>query len=349
MASDSERVWAMPLQLGGDSSDLSDEAATQWAENGFCLVDSLLPIELLERVKQVASSFFPAPGSDKAKSMTDFGGGLSFPSTFDSVNEIPLHPNLLRAVGRLLHAEPCDIRLTQAEVWPKYGYSSTHPESNSDQRMHCDYPNHTLLVPPPWDTPEVVEMIIYLNDVEECDGATAVVPREGASDPAYQYPCCAMPGFGALEWKNNRAAAEEYLRSAAPDAALFREANLYPREQYAKYKFGTVLLYRHDTWHRGTELKPGCLRIVVNLTYRKAQSEWISTLHQGWTWSMYRSTLQLERLVALASVEQRCVLGFPPPGHAYFTPQTLRAVTLRYGPLGFDPSPYLLAAGIDSL
>lgn len=341
----SERVWVQPRPAEDSySSNLSAEDATQWAENGFCLVDGLLPIELLERVKKDALSVFPDPASEKAKSMTDFSGGLSFPSTFDSVNEIPLHPNLLRAVARLLHVSPLDLRLTQAEVWPKYGYSSTHPESNSDQRMHCDFPNHTLLVPPPWDTPEAVEMIIYLNDVEECDGATAVVPREGASDPAYSYPCCAMPGFGALEWKNNRAAAEEYLRSVAPDVAAFREANLYPREQFAKYKFGTVLLYRHDTWHRGTELKPGCLRIVVNLTFRKAQSEWISTLHQGWSWSMYRRTLQLERLIASASVEQRCVLGFPPPGHAYWTPQTLVAVALRYGPLGMDMSPYLAAA-----
>ena len=81
-----------------------------------------------------------------------------------------------------------DVRLTQCEVWPKYGFSSHDPFNNSDQRMHCDFPNHTLVCPPPWDNPEAVEIIIYLSDVEECGGATAVVPREGAADPAYKYP-----------------------------------------------------------------------------------------------------------------------------------------------------------------
>lgn len=33
--------------------------------------------------------------------------------------------------------------------------------------MHCDYLNHTLVTPPPWDQPEAVEIIIYLNDIEE--------------------------------------------------------------------------------------------------------------------------------------------------------------------------------------
>jgi hypothetical protein len=101
-----------------------------------------------------------------------------------------------------------------------------------------------------------------------------------------------------------------------------------------------VLLYRHDTWHRGTELKPGCLRVVMNLTFRKAASEWISTLHTGWAWAMYRRGLQLERLVATATVEQRCLLGFPAPGNAYWTEHTLLAVAQRYGPLGLDITPY---------
>jgi hypothetical protein len=54
-----------------------------------------------------------------------------------------------------------------------------------------------------------------------------------------------------------------------------------------KYTFGTVLFYRHDTWHRGTEINPNKLRIVINMTFRKAECEWIGTLHKGWSWAMY--------------------------------------------------------------
>jgi hypothetical protein len=42
-----------------------------------------------------------------------------------------------------------------------------------------------LVVPPSWDEPVSVAMIIYLNDISETGGGTAVVPREGHDDPNY--------------------------------------------------------------------------------------------------------------------------------------------------------------------
>ena len=236
------------------------------------------------------------------------------------------------------------VRLTQTEVWPKYGRTDsqhvTDEEDNNDQRMHCDFPNHTLTHPAPWDEPEAVSIILYLSDVDDCLGATAVVPRTGKDDPAYTYPQTQMPGFGGTEWKNNRKIAEAYLQEVDPDVAEYRAKHLYAREQMARYRFGTVLFYRQDTWHRGTPLKPGCLRIVVNMTYRKAMAEWISTMHIGWTYAMYRKGLPVERLVAKATAEQRSILGFPKPGHPYWNDQTISAVAARYSKLGMDLKPY---------
>jgi hypothetical protein len=82
------------------------------------------------------------------------------------------------------------------------------------------------------------------------------------------------------------------------------------------------------------------MRAVQNLTFRNAQSTWISTLHAGWAWAMYRRTLPMERLIANASVDQRSVLGFPAPGDAYWTADTISAVGARFGPLGMDMEPY---------
>ena len=148
------------------------------------------------------------------------------------------------------------------------------------------------------------------------------------------------PGVGALEWRNDRAAAEAYLERQAPEVAKWRAEHLYPREVMADYRLGTVLFYRHDTWHRGTPLEPGALRLTLNMTFRKAESEWISTLSRGWSWAMYRPSWVMERLIAKASVEQRCVLGFPRPGHSYWTQETIAAVQARYGSLGIDMTPY---------
>jgi hypothetical protein len=48
-----------------------------------------------------------------------------------------------------------------------------------------------------------------------------------------------------------------------PELSDFR-ASLYEREVAVGYQPGTVLLYRHDLWHRGTPLLPkdGLVRYI---------------------------------------------------------------------------------------
>lgn len=219
------------------------------------------------------------------------------------------------------------------EVWPKYGRvdsrHETDEDDNNDQRIHSDYPRYTLTHPPPWYEPEAVSVILYLSDVDDCQGATAVVPRTGEGDPAYPYPQTQMPGIGGTERVNNRKLAEAYLEEVAPNDAKYRAEHLYPREKRVRYRFGTVLFYRQDTWHRGTPLKPGCCRIVASMIYRKAMAEWISTVHVGWSWAMLRKGLPFEKLLATATTEQRSILGFPKPGHPYWTDKTIKAVVAR--------------------
>lgn len=303
----------------------------------------MLPAADLRSLRAEAAEFFPAPGTREAEAVRDFGSGQSFvfPSSSILANAITLHTDLLRAVGDLLGVETTDLRLTQSDLWPKYGREpSGAARDNSDQRIHCDYPNHTLTHPPRWDEPEAVEMIIYLDDVDDCGGATAVVSRTGPDDPAYVWPIINTPGVDGLDYVNDRTAAEEYLRENAPEKAEFREEHLYRRETLARYRFGTILFYRHDTWHRGTVGAPGTLRLVHNLTFRRADAEWVNTVHPGWAWSTYRPGHHLEKLIGTATVEQRTVMGFPRPGHAYWNDETLAAVTARYAPFGFDPDPY---------
>jgi hypothetical protein len=325
-------VEPQPALPFGEAQVLTDSQVKSWRENGFALVTGVLPEELLRTARAQVAAVLPAPGSPEAEAMTDFGsnGLTNFPyNNGSAANDVTLHPRLLAAVRQLLATD--DIRLTQAELWPKYGRRQFAGESdNTDQRIHCDYPNHTLTLPPPWEAPEAVEMILYLDDVAVSGGATAVVPRTGADDPAYVFPIVGMPGVGVLEWKNDRETAEEYLMRVAPEVAEFRR-HIYAREQRVRYSFGTILFYRHDTWHRGTPLNPGALRIVQNLTFRKGASEWISTLHTGWTWAMYSQTKRFEDFLCTASVEQRSALGFPRPGHAFWSKQTVFGVAARYG------------------
>lgn len=323
-----------------DGRPLDASQVAGWRTRGATVVDGLVPVGLVHAARSIAAARFGPPPSGPA----DFGssGAFTFPTGVSPMDEITLHPRVLAAAAQLLGCGVRDIRLTQSDVWVKHGRAVRldDPVDNDDQRMHVDYPNHTLMHPPPWNEPDAVEMIVYADDVDDCGGATAVVLREGDDDPAYPWPIVATPGVGALPWINDRGRAEAHLREVAPEVARWRAEHLYAREMSVRFRPGTTLLYRHDTWHRGTPLHPGRTRIVQNLTFRRATSEWISTLHPGWAWAMYRPRQPMERLIATASVDQRCVLGFPPPGHASWTPAMLDAVEARYGAFGIDLTEY---------
>lgn len=326
-------------QCGGA---LTQAQIEQWRSQGFALVSGLLPRTLIDALRTAAAATYPDPGSTEAAQIKDFGsnGALTFPSETKELNELTLHPNLLGAMAALLSESVSDIRLTQSDLWPKYVRSGPRGEQdNQDQRIHVDYPNHTLAHPAPWSKPEAVEVIVYFDDEAETGGGTAVVPRRGDDDPAYRWPIVDSPGIGDLRYVNDRESAEAYFAEQRPELSGWRQL-LYQREVKAAFKPGDVLLYRHDTWHRGTPMKPGAMRLVQNLTYRRAAAEWISTLHVGWAWKAYRDNKFLERLIAGASLDQRAVLGFPQPGSSYWCKETLAAVEARYGMFGMDMAPY---------
>ncbi len=338
---DTNKLWLEPLQLSDNR--LGADQLVSWRQQGYAFVDGLIPTSLIERAESDALAFFPKPQTSGAKHFNTFGSGQNFvfPSSSSAVNELTMAPELLIAVSALLGESLADLRLSQSDLWPKYGDGSiTKREDWTEQRMHCDYPNHTLLHPPQWDNPEAVEIIIYLSDSEECGGATALVPREGPNDPAYTWPIFNMPGVQDRPYINSRVEAESYLAEYYPNIADFRAANLYPRERVARYRRGSVLFYRHDTWHRGRPVNDGTCRIVQNLTFKKADSEWLNVLHPGWCWSMYGKHQTMERWIAQASVEQRALLGFPKPGHSYWSFETVAAVEGRYGAFDIDMSPY---------
>jgi len=334
--------WIGSTPTNASGRALTPAQVASWRSRGFAFVSGLFEEDLVARLRADALQKIPAPDSPEAANIADFGSGgrLVFPSASAAFNAVTLHPRLLGAIAQLLEVATTDLRLTQSDLWPKYGHTR-RPGSldNDEQRIHVDYPNHTLAHPSPWDRPEAVELILYLDRVEDCGGATALVARDGRDDPAYRWPIVDSPGIGDLDWINDRTHAEAYFARQRPTLAAWR-ASLYAREQHVRFAPGDVLLYRHDLWHRGTPLLPGRLRLAHNITYRKAAAEWISTLHVGWAWSAYQRSKAFERLIAQASLEQRAVLGFPQPGSDYWCDETIAAVEARYGVFGMDMTPY---------
>ena len=263
---------------------LTEAQIQQWKHEGFAFVNGIIEKEMIEQLRQIAETSFPAPNTEESLKFTDFGTPFNFPSCHKTFNDITLHKNLINQVASLLATTPTELRLSQSTLWPKYGrraeekQKNVNIQDNADQRIHVDYPNHTLVHPPRWEQPEAVEMIIYLSDHDGIGGSTAVVPRQGLDDVAYRWPIIDTPGVGELLYINDRNAAEAYVAEARPEISEFR-ANLYKREKYVAYRRGDILLYRHDLWHRGSPLKeqtvsgPGIIRFAQNLTFRKHKSE----------------------------------------------------------------------------
>ena len=269
----------------------------------------------------------------------DFGSPdqkFEFPTSIAPLDDLVLNEHLIVAAQQLL--DSIDIRLLQADLWPKIGVGSDNHEAqaNTDQRMHMDYGNNTMLHPD-WQSPEAVAAIIYYDDGVETAGGTAYVPRQGDADPVYQPPFIHMPGQAGKPFFNDRRTVESWFDKNDSDAHKLR-SELYLREQLVNFKPGTILFYRHDLWHRGTPVTPGKLRRVHNLAWRRADARGWSNWNQGWARQSYYG--HVESIIGRSTPLQRSVLDFPRPGVRYWTPQRIDHVVARYGFYGFDSAPY---------
>jgi hypothetical protein len=92
---------------------------------------------------------------------------------------------------------------------------------------------------------------------------------------------------------------------------------------------GTALLFRMDTWHRGTPTLRGRTRYIHTLSVKRADAHWVqarSWLSDRWgdRWG------DVTEFIAKLASSQRSLLGFLPPGHRYWTARMIAAVLGRY-------------------
>ena len=123
-----------------------------------------------------------------------------------------MHQNILDIVSELL--KTTDIRLSQADAWAKFYFKETSSEyDNQDQRVHVDIWNHSLVVPTNWYNPSSIAIIIYLSDVKNCGGGTAVIPKEGPNDILYQPEMLLETpgGLGEYPWMNDKERVENWM------------------------------------------------------------------------------------------------------------------------------------------
>ena len=281
----------------------------RWEEDGWCLVQGLLPAAAVAAARAVLPTLFPTAAEFAADADSHRNQPFRvdshtvmprFPFDDGALNDLVVHDRMIDLAEQLLGI--ADPRLYQAMLSAKYSGAALSDE----QLLHVDFANHTLVVPRHEPGYQQLETFVYLSDVTPETAATRMVSRRLTAGIPVE---------------------RTYL-----DPAGYPE--LYAAEVPASGPAGSVLAYRPDVYHRGVRMTaPAAARFMLHVSYKPASTDWLGSFglpNAG-------EDMSWHRFVPRATERQLTVLGFPSPGHTYWTAQTLAGVASRYPLLDLSP------------
>ncbi len=284
-----------------------DATLAEVRERGFSLLEGFLGDEELAAAQEALWLHFPRPGDYFADpgafaryAASQFAGVEEFPYRSWDLNRLAVHPDLVDAAERYL--ETTELHLYKVELWAKYAGAV-----NYDQPLHRDYGSHSLVVPRPESRYQQLTTFIFLSDVTDSDGPTCIVPYEDGQ--GVPYTPLYLP-FGSL--------ADAEVACTGPA--------------------GSLLVYRTDILHRGSEMTgSGRSRFSVLADFQVRGTTWGGKM----AWPR-QSPERWAKFLPQCSVRERDLFGFPRPGDPYWSEETLQGVADRYP--GIDLGPYREAA-----
>jgi ectoine hydroxylase-related dioxygenase (phytanoyl-CoA dioxygenase family) len=290
----------------------------QWREEGFVVIKRFLEPAEYEPVLQDFETLYrdagKGDGVGSALQLTRDDARASRGSQFKNIHVLPydgssainlisLHPELIAFARALLGVS--DVRLYQSHSWAKYT-----GEADYEQDFHCDYGNHTLLVPADDPALRTVDFVIYLTDVTIEHGALRYVTKPDV-----------LAALGRPVISPNEKE-QEALRK-------WERAVVVPA--------GSLVAHGIDTIHRGSNLTaPNGRRFSLTVGYKAAGSDqigfhvWQATRNRPW-----------HLLFDHATPEQLACLGIPKPGDSFWTRRTLELTQTRWP--NWDMSEYVAA------
>jgi len=284
------------------------EAAHAWREDGFVILPGFLSEDELKPALGELDLLFPSAdgfhdGSDPRRDRflgDEFAGIDGFPFASTEVSLLAVHARLVELAQTLLAEQ--DVRIYGAEAWAKYTGAADY-----EQDLHRDYLNHTILVPSDVPSCQQVEMFVYLTDVPEELGPPHMLSRAHTGD---------------LSAKPNWYPRRDLAGSESGYTATEGRPDLYEAEVSGAGPAGTVIAFETGTFHRGTQL-----------CFRPASVQWEDRL----AWAPQSFEPVWVRFVERATADQLQLFGFPPPGHAFWTPHALAGMAQRYPGLDLTP------------
>lgn len=282
-------------------------AAHQWQAEGWALVDGLVQEAEIDAVAGDLERLFTADTFADYNRATGFGDGSPegrrFRSTqFHGMRGFP-QPGCPALNDLFVHprlSEFAQLALDDDDlrIYQAAVWGKWAGEVNYEQPLHQDG-NHSLL--PPRMEPGFwhLESFLYLSDVDEECAPPRLVPRS-SSAVAYD--------------------------------------DLYEGEIAAVGRRGSLLAYRSDVWHRGTNFaRSDGSRFVLVVAFRPAQADWY-----GYDAFPRLGNNDTFRSFAIGKTpEELALFGVPRPGHAYWNEATVDAMAVRYP--GLDVSPWRTA------
>ncbi len=296
-----------------------------WRETGFAMIPGFFkPAEITPILHAFEQRYGQSARGDglamsmRSKNLGEKGGGtlgefrdeqfrhldmLPYPDSI-ALNLISLHPALIKFAAALLGVP--DVHLYQSHTWAKFT-----GEADYEQDFHCDFGNHTLLVPSDEIRYRSVDFIFYITDVTDDLGALHYVLKSDSDEVL-------GPGrIGAADPDKQRALKARELSAAGPA--------------------GTLIAHGIDTFHRGTNLtRDQGVRYTMTVGYKAAGNDmigfhvWQQAADRDWSLVLRHAT----------PAQLKC-LGIPEPGHDYWTPRTLSLTRARWPQ--WDMAPYFEA------
>ena len=273
-----------------------------WDRDGWCVVPAAIPADVIEAAGRAVDRLFPTAEEMDSGVVnertepwrTTFDARWpEFPYRSRTLSSLPFRDEVLEVATSFLRTD--DLRLYMSVVTAKYA----HQSSGYNQLLHADFPNHSILVPQPDDPYQQLELFLYLTDVTAADGATRMVSVRRTTDIPVERHTLSYTGY--------------------PD--------LYDDPGIAAGPAGSIVAYRPDVFHRSVDVAgPGVRRIMMHVSYRKAAAEWGQ--YQAWAFKGFSP--EWHDFVQASGPRELALLGFPPPGHAYWSEESITRVNARY-------------------
>ncbi len=299
----------MGIEVGTDMGRIEDAHVAHYREHGYVIVERFLDPEALAAARSEIDAYLPGwlayaddPRGERPPRWDETSrprANVRFPFPGRTLNAITLHPELRRFASLMCGSQ--QIFCEQSDLT----YKCRGHFSDRDQHMHMDYPNHTLAYPP--GTPDYWQTtyLLYYTDVTASCAPTAV--------------CSWQHYAGEVHWP------PLYRREDRPA--------LYEHEQHVIVPAGSLLAYSVRTFHRGTAFLSDGARVGQFISYSPARCPWLGIV--GWAEQAIRP--EFRPWIEQASPQEREVLGFPPPGHPYWSEESLRGISARYPGMNLTP------------